>query len=347
MSHAPAAEPAQTLDAMVHFVAGELEPCVGAAGLAALSRRAASVPLAAARLLGVEVPLGVTRGPADLLVSLSGARQLSAFGVRDGELAESLGGGAQLEALLRALCHASDPMYGRLAHAWLEYDVGSGDPWTPSLFAGPKAPSDTVAVAHLLAGGSLDRLRSSRIRALVGELGSGAVVNQVGVMHGRADADVRLVLTPRRGFAGALRAAARAGWDGPLGNAQEVFDRYGTLVAGPSLALAVGADGAFASPAGVELHLHTLDGTARLLSALARDGLADPALVESLLRWHGHADDVEGGVTPAGFAVAAELTRGRAWTTIVRRVHHVKLSVGRAAPVSAKAYLGAQPYLAL
>jgi hypothetical protein len=277
-------------------------------------------------------------------VSLSGARELSALRLRDGKLAESLGGGAALDALLCALSDAQHPMFDRLGHAWLEFDVGSGDPWPPSLFAGPRQASETVSVATLLAGGSLDRPLARRIEALVHELEPDGFIHQIGVMHGRANADIRLVMAPSREFGGALHAAARAGWAGPLRDAREVFERYGPLVIGSSLALAVGADGAFAAGAGVELHLQTSEATTRLVSALVRDRLADPRLAEPLLRWHGHADDLEGEVTPAGFKVARELTRGRARTTIVRRVHHVKLTVRPEAPPSAKAYLGARPY---
>jgi hypothetical protein len=220
-------------------------------------------------------------------------------------------------------------------------------PRKPSLFAGPNRPSDTASVAALLEGRALAAPIETRIAALVNALGRNGLVQQVGVMHGREQADIRLVLTPLSGFGCVFRAASGAGCEGPFDDARELVARYAPLVDGSALALAIGADGTVAAGVGVELQLRTFEPAERLLSALVEDGLAEPALAASLLRWHGHAHDLAGHVTPRGFAVARKLTRGRAAPAIIRRIHHLKLTLAPGAPPTAKAYLGARPYLAL
>jgi hypothetical protein len=150
------------------------------------------------------------------------------------------------------------------------------------------------------------------------------------------------VLTSRTGSAPGLGAVRSAGWVGP---AEIAFARYGRLANQRSLAVSIAPDGALSRGAGIELHLRTLDVAERVLSALVADGLADEARVGALCAWHGHAHDSRAEVTPAGFGLAAELTRGRAKPAIVRRIHHVKLTVGAGAPPTAKAYLGVRPYL--
>jgi hypothetical protein len=142
----------RTLDSLLAAVREQLVPCIGAGTFDALSARAAGIPLEATRLLGLEVPIGARHGPADLLLSLVSGRQLSLLRESNPDLARRLGGGAELESLLDALSDDAHPLFGRVADAWVEYDVGSGDPRIPSLFCHPREAADTKVAGRLLGG---------------------------------------------------------------------------------------------------------------------------------------------------------------------------------------------------
>jgi hypothetical protein len=92
---------------------------------------------------------------------------------------------------------------------------------------------------------------------------------------------------------------------------------------------------------GIELHLPRREDADDLLSVLCDDGLAEETTCRRLLAWHGHVVDDDGAGSPTAFHAALELTRGRVAPAIVRRIHHVKLTLAPDRPLSAKAYLGA------
>jgi hypothetical protein len=114
-----------------------------------------------------------------------------------------------------------------------------------------------------------------------------------------------------------------------------------------SLAAGFDKDGSLLPRVGVELQLPALSNAERVFEALTSDGLSDGPTCARLLGWHGHRIDHAGEASPAGFGALKALRRGRVIPAVVRRIHHVKLTLEPGRPVTAKAYLGARYKLTL
>jgi hypothetical protein len=143
-----------------------------------------------------------------------------------------------------------------------------------------------------------------------------------------------------------LQTIVRAGWRGGRADLERLLARYAALTPMHSLAIGLERDGAVAPAVGIELHLPYREDAERLFPALCADGLADESGCERLLTWHGHALDEGCAASPTAFWPVSDLTRGRYVPAIVRRIHHVKLTLAPGLPVAVKAYLGASVRLA-
>lgn len=307
-----------------------LSAAVGASAAAGLRARGAGLALDPFRLVGIEQPLAAAGAPADLLLALApGSALRRGAGALEGAL-------APVPQLLDALARPGDALGMRIGDAWLEYDVGSGDAGRPSVFASPADRRDARALAALL---EAPPAALSALERLVAVLTPPERVQQLGVMHGRPGRQLRCVLATAD--AGAPRAAAalgRLGWDGDGPALKRALDRWAPLASRCSLAVGWTADGAFERPVGIELHLPGRDDAAALLAALERARLAAPGTAERLVAWHGHDRPA---VAAEPFAALLELTRSRLVPAVVRRVHHVKLTIAADGTTLAKAYLGA------
>jgi hypothetical protein len=344
MSEAP---PEHPLTALLGLLDTELAAAFGDEPWAALDDRARSLPLDLTRLVGFEVPLSTRGAGVDLLLQLAPAASLRRLLAGNPELAHTLGGGRELADLLSALVDVEHPLFARVGDAWLEYDTGSGSGATPSLFAGPGHSEAAPALAALLYGGRLPAALNGSVERLVRSLDPGDRIQQLGVMHGRAGAPLRFVLKAAGSTSGPhVQTIVRAGWRGSRADLDRLLARYAALAPMHSLAIGLERDGEVPPAVGVELHLPYREDAERLLAALCADGLADELCCEGLLAWHGHALDEAGAASPTAFWAVPDLTRGRYVPAIVRRVHHVKLTLAPGRPVRAKAYLGARARLA-
>jgi hypothetical protein len=336
------APPGHPLTALLGFLDRELTTAFGDEPYATLERRARSLPLDLTRLVGFEVPLSPPGSGVDLLLQLAPAASLRRLLAGDPELALTLGGGRELADLLSALVDVEHPLFARVGDAWLEYDTGSGAAQSPSLFAGPGSSEAASALAALLCGGTLPAAVNGPVDRLVRTLGPNDRIQQLGVMDGRRDAPLRFVLKAAGNSSGPdVRALVRAGWRGLRAELDRVLARYAALVPMHSLAIGLERDGEVPAPVGIELHLPYREDAERLLSVLCADGLAGEIACERLLAWHGHALDEACAASPTAFWAVPDLTRGRYMPAVVRRLHHVKLSLAPGRPVGAKAYLGA------
>jgi hypothetical protein len=319
---------------LLRFLEPELSGAVGERATTAIVERAESLPLDPFRLVGFELPLSGATDDCDLLLQLAPAVVLRR---QFASLVGAAGAGDELRELLTALSDPADVLFGAVADAWLEYDVGSGDGRRPSLFASP-APSLDAALAlarRLRANGP----EAGALERLIERFGEGDRVQQLGVMHGRPRRELRCVVSIGSQFH--VGALTNAGWRGDAGALAGVLHRYGASLELRSVAVGFAADGSLHAPVGVELHLPWKVDAEALLAGLAADGIAEPGACARVLGWHGHVVDREGHASPPGFEAVSEMTGGRFVGAVVRRIHHVKVSVAPGVPLTAKAYLGA------
>jgi hypothetical protein len=319
---------------LLRFLEPELSAALGATATAAIIERAESVPLDPFRLVGFELPLSGATDACDLLLQLAPAVALRR---QRASLAATAGAGEELGELLAALSDPADVLYGAVADAWLEYDVGSGDGRRPSVFASPAASFEAVLGLARRLGASGPEQRA--LEGLIGRFGDEDRVQQLGVMHGRSRRELRCVVSI--GSPSLVAELARAGWPGETSVLASVLDRYGASLELRSVAVGFAVDGALHPPVGLELHLPRKADAEALLARLEADGIADPGVRARLLAWHGHVVDHAGLGSPPAFRVVTEMTGGRSVGAVVRRIHHVKLTVTPERPLTAKAYLGA------
>jgi hypothetical protein len=330
------------LTALLDFLDTELTAAVEQEPRAALKDRGRSVPLDLTRLVGFEVPLLPRGAGVDLMFRLVPAASLRRLLATDPALALALGGARQLAAFLSALADAEHPLFGRVGNCWLEYDTGSGDARTPNLFAGLRDAADAPAVAALLCGGGLPPVLKGAVETLVRSLDADDRIVQVGVMHGRFGAPLRFGLASASSDSGPhVETIVRAGWTGGRADLERLLARYAPLASRYPLAIGIERDGTVTPAVGIELNIASRKGAERLLSALCADGLADETACEGLLTWHGHVLDEACAASPTAFCVVSDLTSGRLVPAIVRRIHHVKLTLAPDRPTFAKAYFGA------
>ena len=338
--------PARSVGDLLAFLEPELSAAIGAAGAGRLLERAASFPLPAFGMVGFEVPLRGATG-VDLLLQLGRPPALRRVMLFERDLPSELGGGPPLGGLLEALSDRSDALFRRVDDAWLEYDVGSGDGRVPSLFGHPSTAATAAALARLLASGALTERAHTRFEALVRALAHGEWPQQVGVMHGRARPDLRCVIgSAGSGAIPGREALQRAGWPLDFSRIAQAVGRYVELAPMSSLAVGIDGGGTPLATGGVELHLPRRADADRLLAALVDHRLASPEIAARLRGWHGHRLDPMGTGSPQGLVALARVTGGRLVPGVVRRIHHVKLTVRAGAAPTAKAYLGARFQLA-
>jgi hypothetical protein len=329
---------AETVADLITFLEPDISRCLGSGPTAAVRARAQSLPLGPFRLLGLEIPLAEPAAPVDLLLQLAPAVALR-------PVAASLDGGNELASLLTVLTDPHHEHFGEVGDAWLEYDVGSGDGRRPSLFARPAKATLAMPAARILRA---NPAAEAGLERLVDALGNDDRVQQIGVMHGREQPELRCVLASGGTGAGfAVGALARVGWPGDLARVADVLLRYGPLGRLRSLGIGFEPQGDVSIAIGVELHVPGRADAERLLRRMEDDGLAAPGASSRLLAWHGHALDPAGEGTPAPFHALAALTRGKAVPAVIRRIHHVKLTLVPDRALAAKAYLGAALRLAV
>jgi hypothetical protein len=318
---------------LLRFLEPQLSGALGERATTAIVERAESLPLDPFRLVGFELPLSGATDECDLLLQLAPAVVLRR---QFASLVGAAGGGDELRDLLTALSDPADVLFGAVADAWLEYDVGSGNGRRPSLFASPAARLEVaLGLAHRLGAGGAEERALGR---LIERFGQGDRVQQLGVMHGRPRRELRCVVSIGSRFQ--VKALASAGWPGDTAALAAVLDGYGASLELRSVAVGFAADGSLHAPVGVELHLPWKVDAEALLARLEADGIADPRACARVLGWHGHAVDRSGHALPPGFEALSEMTGGRFVGAVVRRIHHVKLTVAPGRPVTAKAYLG-------
>ncbi len=248
---------------------------------------------------------------------------------------------------------------------WLEFDVDGPLPGVPipSVFLGLRVvdrdASETVTVVRTMAG-TLDRGRSAggglsagavaRLTCCLRALQAGEYLLHVGMMTARGLGAVRLCVR-LRSMERTAEFLREIGWadDGGASRA------YRDLAA--ALDLARGVDyiwldldvGETVRPSlGLELYVHGHAQPrqdprwATLLDEFVKRGLCTPAKRDGLLAYPGHSREGGPGVRwPETLRRSSRLMDGRAVSTFVRRLHHIKVVCSPGRRLEAKAYLAA------
>lgn len=300
---------------------------IDGAALAAIRSVASRMPAALGlELFGFECDLSDPRPVADFLVSCTRRR----------------GGPAVL-----ATAHAH-PAVARFAAAWdvrfddvwLELDVSRNADATPSVFFAPAAWRGPDCAAQVDDGLRLlaDAAPPAGLRRIVAAIPEHAGLFQVGRMLARPGMPVRACVGP---MLPDVATAFLTAIDHPATTrARDELVRLAPLV--DAVAVGLDVDG---QRLGIECYRKTMmlarhdAGDARLLEALG--GVR--AKLDGLTRWPGYASVVDDPTAwPPSLDAPARFAADGTESFLVRRLHHVKVTIDGAAPRRAKAYLAVQ-----
>lgn len=256
----------------------------------------------------------------------------------------------------------ASPLHGAVDNVWLEFDVdgpASSIP-VPSVFFGLPANGaegevseqalegarrTTVSALRFLSGAEVPPPVLETLTGCFGALSPPEHVFQVGLMMSRGAKAVRLCIqlgTLERAveyLAGLGWVGSRADLRGVLGPVARIVDR---------VCLDIDAGETVHPKVGLECYF---DGNRQprteprwgvLLDHLVANGLCTPEKRKALLVYPGYTDEKTATVPwPASPRRASRLLGGRSLSTLVRSLHHVKISYHPDEPPEAKAYLAA------
>ncbi len=297
---------------------------IDAAALAAIRTVAGRMPAALGlELFGFECDLSDPRPVADFLVSCTRRR----------------GGAAALAA-------AHDhPAVARFAAAWdehfddvwLELDVSRSVDPIPSVFFAPTAWRGPACLAQADAGLRLLGGAAPALARIVDAIPEHAGLFQIGRMLARPATPVRVCVGP---MLPDVATAFLTAIDHPARRARDELARLAPLV--DAVAVGLDLDG---PRLGIECYRTSTmlarhdPGDARLLDALD----CVRAKADGLARWPGYASVVDAPTAwPPSLDAPARFATDGTESFLVRRLHHVKVTLDGAAPPRAKAYLAVQ-----
>lgn len=257
----------------------------------------------------------------------------------------------RIAALVRSWAAGSD--FGWLHELWLEYDVTQ--PLTaralPSVFINvpaelPPAESRTL-VEHTTAslwGRPLPPALRRHLRTCFEAAPNGAWVSHVGMMLARAVDALRVNVKGLR-TADVNDLLARLGWSGPEGEIGERMDwllRYADHVTvcldlGERVYPRVGLEAFFRDLPHEDLRWQSL------LDALVHEDVCTAAKRDAVLAWVGIDGPPQVAVPWPGELIAQALLKPDRFSTIARRLNHLKVTYQPGQPLEAKAYLGFGP----
>jgi hypothetical protein len=330
-------------------VAARLQPALlGDVALERLRAAAALLPESAGTsLFGFEVALGHDRAECDFLVSFSTAENGPRL-LREAASSPERAADPAWCAVARFATRWGAELRDRIDDVWLEFDIGSDHPRSPSLFfrpvgaAGDRYESLDAALASLLD----ERLRASVRLGLTrhgDRLREHGSLFQVGVLLPRAAPGVRLCLMMERDKAAHAVQALGLAVDRDLLDA--IARPFEGVRAHGALDVDLAQD--LLPSVGFESYLQPRLQTAATLSAngllhaLARRRLVTPARIAALQAYVGTQYPGPGEPWPEVVEAGRRLAQDRQWSCLVRYLHHVKVSFG-AHGASAKGYLAVQ-----
>ena len=294
---------------------------------------------------GFEFALSDPDPAADFCVVPAIGSGLAAFYVRQGELAPSESAEAALGAFLAR--QESDPqalLADGVGGVILEYDlagISSDQPASPGIFIVPRdiedesgreklfgEPERLTTALWSVAGWTPDEAILRQVQRIYRLMPPIAPVSQAGILPGRTQRAIRLIIGARSGE-GAVERLERLGWSGSLADVAAVYESLAELTSqGVSLSVDVTAQG-IAPRLGLEFHRpaawHELDhsGWNSLIDGLEERGWCLPEKALGLKAWP-----------------RVEQVFDQAKVYRVRQsINHVKVVLDRGA-TAAKAYAG-------
>jgi hypothetical protein len=256
----------------------------------------------------------------------------------------------------------ASPLYGALDNVWLEFDVDgpADDVPLPSVFFGLPANGlegddferalegtreTTVNALRLLSGTELSPRVLETLTGCFRDLSPPGHIFQVGLMMSRGAGAVRLCIQ-MSSLERAVEYLAEVGWPGSLTDLRGVLGPVARIV--DRVSLDIDADETVHPKVGLECYFddnrqpRTEPRWRALLDYLVAHGLCTPEKREALLTYPGYSDEERTTVPwPGGPQRASRLLGGRALSTFVRSLHHVKISHRPGEKPVAKAYLAA------
>ena len=268
-------------------------------------------------------------------VPLPGSR-LAEFYVRQGRSAPPDSTEAALGAFLAAQADGPQALPARGGGVILEYDlvgVPSEQPVAPGVFITSARhllddPDSAVSALWAVAGWKPDAGERGQVQRIYEALPPDGCISQAGVMPGRAERALRLIVSTQSG-ADAVGVLRRIRWPGSFAEAAAVSESLAELTR-PGVALSVDATAqGISSRLGLEFHRpvewHQLDrsGWNRLIDLLTERGWCLPEKAGGLKAWPRVESVFEGGSV----------------YQVRQSINHVKVVVDRGS-TTAKAYAG-------
>jgi len=257
----------------------------------------------------------------------------------------------------------SSPLYHAVDNVWLEFDINGPVPDVPvpSIFFGPQSngqigdievagePNAKERLAtvertiRLLAGGEPPPRMLETLSYCFRALSSDEHVFQVGLMLSRGAGAVRLCIR-LRSLERIVEYLVEVGWPGDEAALRGVLDPLARSVDHVLLDIDVGET--VGAKIGLECYFEGNRQPGResrwgaFLNSLVLQGLCTADKREALLAYPGYFDqNAEEVPWPAVLRRASQLLGGRALSTFVRSLHHVKIVYRPGGPLEAKAYL--------
>jgi hypothetical protein len=349
----------EVIDTIADYVRASLGGCspdvlISRPAIEAIENLATALPGALTEFFGFECALGSSEGRADFLIcigAVEGGRAVLA-GSHPNVLPAAFDthwAWQRIRALAAEWNNPQSPLYDAVSGLWLEFDMEDRPiaiP-VPSVFIGSnhlrrnaQCSWLTSLVSPILNGPSAtgDEQRQTIARCLEA-LPPSAHIFQAGWMLSRPGSPMRLCV---RGLAtGEIAGFLRAiGCETGTGGIGMLVDSLSPLVERIDLDLDVA--GQVLPKVGLEFY-PAMDpaAVARLTAWLTGAGYCIPEKASALQNWFGLAHEKRHtGIWPRGLLTASQFLRGRAHSTFLRWLHHVKIVMEPDRPPRAKAYLG-------
>ena len=257
----------------------------------------------------------------------------------------------RINALVRSWAAGSN--FGWLHELWLEYDVTQ--PLTaralPSVFINVPAelpPAESRALVERttasLWGRPIPPALRGHLRTCFEAAPNGAWVSHVGMMLARAIDALRVNVKGLK-TADVSDLLVRLGWSGPDGAVGEKLDWLLQYADHVTVCLDLGER--VYPRVGLEAFFHDLPhedaGWGRLLDDLVQRGACTPEKRDALLAWVGIDGPPRVSAPWPGELIAQALLKPDRFSTIARRLSHIKVAYQPEQPPEAKAYLGFGP----
>lgn len=329
----------------VAVVAEHLAPIAGPSSTQSVIAVCAQIPGRVTRLFGFEVRQGVPG--ADLLI------QLRPNARYDGELVRTLAGTAapadgSVQRVGQILDDSASVWAARCNDVWLEYDLADGADSlpAPSLFFSPVPDDraedpgtdiaiDVVGLVRHLTDDHLGNVAAAYVELSAALAEVGARPLQHGMMLGRDTPGLRLCLSGSD-FPATMAVLSDCGWAGDPASLLDLVKSCGPAAEWWMLDLDL-TPSRIGPRLTVEMGPH-VGREQDLLTCLSHHGHMASDWAEVLLRWPGASrPHTSAEPWPADLQAAAGLFAGTVQSGILRRLNHIKIEPGAAAPP--KAYL--------